>query len=132
MKNNSGSIQNKKKRSTRKNDHTRNIKIYMVWSQTYIHGQCQGECFTRKIRRLQEWHTSITKPKPKYTQRALSQNVDNRKKSSWCHSCNLLKFKPHNNKEQKKELHQPLQDGEMHHIDPQISWRRQHTKSEYP
>ena len=31
-KNDSGSIQNKKKRSTRRNDYTRNIKIYVIWS----------------------------------------------------------------------------------------------------
>lgn len=34
--------------------------------------------------------------------------------------------------EEKIKLHQPLQDGETHHIYLQILWKRWHTKFEYP
>jgi hypothetical protein len=49
----------------RLNTQIKNTRIYMVQQYAYIHRQLQGEIFTKKIGRLQQWYQdSLKEPKP--------------------------------------------------------------------
>ena len=54
---------NKEERK-RSNTQVKNTRIYMVQQYVYIHGQRQGESFTKKIWKLQQWYQdSLKEPK---------------------------------------------------------------------
>jgi hypothetical protein len=54
-----------KEERKRSNTQIKNTRIYVVRQYAYIHRRRQGESFTKKIRRLQQWYQdSLKEPKP--------------------------------------------------------------------
>ena len=63
-------IKEEKKRS---NTQIKNTRIYVVRQYAYIHRRQQGESFTKKIGRLQQWYQdSLKEPKPQIHPNSLS------------------------------------------------------------
>jgi hypothetical protein len=55
----------KEERKKRSNTQIKNTRIYVVRQYAYIHRRRQGESFTKKIGRLQQWYQdSLKEPKP--------------------------------------------------------------------
>jgi hypothetical protein len=54
-----------KEERKRSNTQIKNTRIYVVRQYAYIHRRRQGESFTKKIGRLQQWYqNSLKEPKP--------------------------------------------------------------------
>ena len=54
-----------KEERKRSNTQIKNTRIYVIRQYAYIHRRRQGESFTKKIGRLQQWYQdSLKEPKP--------------------------------------------------------------------
>ena len=69
-----------KEERKRSNTQIKNTRIYVVRQYAYIHRRRQGESFTKKIERLQQWYQdSLKEPKPQIHPNSLSHKNNQEK-----------------------------------------------------